>query len=369
MKRYFSCLCVSWLLLAMPLRAGSARIYSLNIDGASVTVIDPETNKVVDTITGIPWPRGASFSPDGSRAYICSEEEHTLDVVDTKTDKIVQKVHLSGHPSGSLVTTKDGRYVLVPMNPFYGLALQHHDPDNSGGVDVVDTASLARIKTIPMKEAVHDLFRTPDGKYALAGSATADFITIIDLQTLEPVGKIPLEGVPLTMAVDGSSSRVFTEIKKMNGFAVVDLAERKAVAKIDFPDTIRFAFAALTNKARGAEEGVTATEYNPTHGTDVTPDGKTLWVCSRGTNRVYVYSLPDLKLVGHVSLPVREKTAESKPDAGDPHWMVFAPDGKAAYICLARFNEVIAIDVKTLQAVAEIPVGKDPKMIVATALP
>src|SRR5579872_4849695 len=116
MKRYFAKPSFLWIVLfilpAMPLAASSARVYALNIDGASVTVIDPATNKVVDTIRGIPWPRGAAFSPDGGLAYICSEEEHTLDVVDTKTWEMTKKVHLSGHPSGSLVTTKDGKYVL-----------------------------------------------------------------------------------------------------------------------------------------------------------------------------------------------------------------------------------------------------------------
>ena len=377
MKKYFGKLRFFWIVLwivpALPLSASSARIYSLNIDGASVTVIDPVTNKVVTTIEGIPWPRGAAFSSDGSFAYICSEEEHTLDVVDTKTWEITKKVHLSGHPSGSLVTTKDGKYVMVPMNPFYGLALKHHDPVETGGVDIVDTSSLERVKTLPMKEAVHDLFITPDGKHVLAGSATANFITLIDVQSQEAAGTIPLDATPLTMAIesgpDGSTSRVFVELKSLNGFVVVDFRKRKAVAKIDFPDTIKYSFAALPNKAAGATKGVTPIEYNPTHGTDITPDGKTLWICSRGTNYVYIYSLPDLKLAGHIFLPSREKSGGGKVETGDPHWLVFAPDGKTAYIGLAHFNSVVAIDVKSLKETAQIPVGDAPKMVASSVLP
>ncbi|MGH9644531.1 MAG: YncE family protein, partial [Terriglobales bacterium] len=175
MKKPVGILTFVWILLVLPLAAKSFRVYTLNIDGNTVSVIDPVTNKVVHTIDSIPWPRGSSFSPDGSRAYICSESEHTVDVVDTKTFDIIKKVKLSGHPSGSLVITKDGKHLLVPMNPFYGLALTHHDPADSGGVDVIDTASLERVKTLPIKDAVHDLFRSPDGKYAIAGSATANF--------------------------------------------------------------------------------------------------------------------------------------------------------------------------------------------------
>ena len=358
-------------LLALPVAASSARVYALNIDGATVSVIDPATDKVVHTISGIPWPRGATFSLDGSKAYICSEQEHTLDVIETKGFEIVKKVHLSGHPSGSLAITTDGKYVLVPMNPFYGLALEHHDPEDSGGVDIVDAGSLERVKTIHMKEAVHDLFISPDGKYVIAGSATAQFATVINAQTLEPEWKIPFDAVPLTMVIerapDGSAGRLFSEVKGFNGFVVSDFKTGKQLEKIEFPDTIKFAFAALKNKSTGKD--VTPTEYNPTHGTDITPDGKTLWITSRGTNYVYVYSLPDLKLVGHVFLPSREVPGKTKPETGDPHWLVMTPDGSKVYICLARFNSVVVLDAKTLEQVAQIPVGAAPKMIHASVFP
>ncbi len=41
----------------------------------------------------------------------------------------------------------------------------------------------------------------------------------------------------------------------------------------------------------------------PAHGSGVTPDGKTLWIASRDSNAVFAYSLPDLKLLGHVPTP------------------------------------------------------------------
>jgi YVTN family beta-propeller protein len=371
MKKYFVRLSFFWILLAMPLAARSARIYTLNIDGGSVTVIDPLTNKVVQTIYGIPWPRGVAFSPDGGLIYIGSEEEHTLDVVDTKTGQIIKKVPLSGHPAGSFGITKDGKRILIGLNPFYGLALKHNDPEDSGGVDIVDTTSLKRVKTIPIKEGIHDVFMTPDGKYAVVGAATGTFATIIDLQTQEPAWKIPFDTGVLTMAIesgpDGSTSRLFVELRNLNGFAVVDFPNRKEVARIKFPDPIRFGFPNLRHKLGPAKE-VGPTEYNPTHGTGIPPDGKTLWVCSRGTNYVYVYSLPELKLVGQVYLPERKVPGHSV-ETGNPHWLDFTPDGKTVYICLATFNSVTAIDVKTLKEVAQIPVGENPKMIGASVLP
>ena len=79
------------------------------------------------------------------------------------------------------------------------------------------------------------------------------------------------------------------------------------------------------------------------------PDNKTLWVNSSVAGSVFVYSLPDLKLLGHVVI------------GNVPDWLTFTPDSKFVYISNAGSNSVSAIDVKALKEVARIPVGETPK--------
>src|ERR1700709_529374 len=87
------------LLFTLPLLASSVRVYQTNSAGDEVHVIDPATNKVVQTIKDIEVPHGVTFAPDGKRAYITCEAEKTLWAVDTKTGKLISKVPLSGHPN------------------------------------------------------------------------------------------------------------------------------------------------------------------------------------------------------------------------------------------------------------------------------
>src|SRR6202049_3444259 len=96
------------LLLALPLAASTVRIIQTNSAGDSVSVIDPATNKVVGEIKGIEVNHGAAAAPDGSRYYISNEAESTLDVVDTKTLKVIRNIPLSGHPN-NISISKDGR--------------------------------------------------------------------------------------------------------------------------------------------------------------------------------------------------------------------------------------------------------------------
>jgi YVTN family beta-propeller protein len=81
----------------------------------------------------------------------------------------------------------------------------------------------------------------------------------------------------------------------------------------------------------------------------VTPDGKSLFVCSRLNSHVYVYSLPDLKLTGDIEV------------GHDPDWITFTPDGKTAYVASAGTDSVSVVDVAQKKQVATIPVGKAPK--------
>lgn len=342
--------------------ASPGQLYVLNRLGGTVSVIDPATNKIVQTIA-IPYPRGAAFSPDGKLAYISSEEEHTLDVVDRNTGEIITKVPLSGHPAGNLALSKDGKYLLIGLTPFLDLAVKHNDPKDSGGEDIIDTSTLKRIKTIHIQEGIHDTFATPDGRYAILGADLGTFAEIIDLKTLEPAWRIPFDRAVLTVAIesgrDGSTKRLFVELKNFNGFAVVDFSQHKEVARINLPDPIHFKFG-------GGLRPDGSLQFNPTHGTGISPDGGTLWVCSRATNYAYIYSLPKLKLMTKIYMPESSVPGQD-PGGADPHWVTFSRDGRTVYICLSAIDEVIAFDVKTHKAIARIPVGKRPTVMEVSA--
>jgi YVTN family beta-propeller protein len=312
------------ILVALPLAASSVRVYQTNSAGDEVTIIDPATNKVVQTVKDIEVPHGVAFSPDGTRAWITCESEKTVWAVDTKTAKLVKRIPLSGHPN-NLSISKDGKRLFV------GIAVA------PGAVDVIDTASMENVKSIPVKGAVHNTYVTPDGRYAIAGSVAGKMLTVIDEQTLEPVWELPFDQgvrpIAFERAADGSTSRMFVQLSGYYGFAVVDFKTRKEITRINLP----------TEPSGGKAEGGA-----PSHGIGVAPDGKTLWVNGSLGNAVFIYSLPDLKPEGYV------KTGAV------PDWITFTPDNKI-YVANSGANSVSAIDMVTRKEVSRIPVGEVPK--------
>jgi YVTN family beta-propeller protein len=318
-----------------------ARIYITNSAGDSIDVVDPATNKVMQVIGGIELPHGIAFSPDGARIYISNESESVLDVVDRKSGQILHKVPLTSRPN-NLAITKDGSRVLVGIRK---------DP---GFEDVIDTASLTRVKSIPVDGSVHNVFVTPDGKYAISGSIENKAATVIDLRTEQTAWEIKFDRPVRPMAFeanpDGSTSRIFVQLSRFNGFAVVDFAKRTEVTRIKLPDQPGgFAVA----------EGRTST---PSHGIGVAPDGKSLWVNSTVANAVFEYSLPELKLLGYAALPEVHPLGHS-PTGSVPEWITFTPDSKIVYVSNSGAGSVSAIDTNTLKQIALIPVGEVPKRI------
>ena len=332
-----------WLVLAvaaLPAYAGTSRIYITNSAGDAINVIDPETNKVVQSIKGIEAAHGINFSPDGSRVYVSNESTSTLDVFDQKTGNLLKHVPLTNHPN-NITVAKDGRI-------FVGIA---RDP---GALDIVDPVSLTVVKSIPMRGRLHNIYVTPDQKYVVCGSVQKKFVSVVDITTNTIAWEYQFDlGVrPMTIEAnpDGSTKRVFVQLAAFDGFAVLDFAKREEVARIKLPDL---------HKNVDMDPGRLDA---PSHGIGVHPDGKTLWVTSIPQNEVFVYSLADLKLMDQIALP--ELRLPGKPLGGAiANWVTFSGDGKTIYIANSGLRSVTAIDTDSKKVKAVIPVGEVPKRI------
>ena len=315
------------------------RIYITNSASDTIDVVDPAINKVVQVIHGIELPHGIVFSPDGSRIYVSNEAESVLDVVDRISGNILHKVELSGHPN-NIAITKDGSRVVVGIRAQPGL------------VDVIDTNLLKRVKAIPVDGPVHNVYVTPDSRYAVSGSIENKTVTVIDLNAGQAAWTVKFESGVRPMAfeanADGSTRRIFVQLQGFHGFAVVDFARREQATQIKLPDE---------PGGFGIAEGRTAV---PSHGIGVAPDGKSLWINSTLANAVFEYSLPDLQLIGHAELPEVHPLGRT-PSGAVPEWITFSPDSRRVYVSDSAAQCISVIDAELLKEVAVIPVGEVPK--------
>jgi YVTN family beta-propeller protein len=304
------------------------RIIQTNAAGDDTHVIDPATNTVVGVIHDIRIPHGVTSAPDGSRLYISNEALHTLDAVDARSLSVIARVPLSGRPN-NVDIGKNGRKVYVGIR------------EAPGALDVIDTVTLKNVKTVPVQGEIHNVYVTPDGRFAVAGSIQSSTISIVDTASDQLVRTIAMSAGVRPMAFetnpDGSTKRVFVQLSNFHGFAAVDFATGKEVARIEHP------------AIPGVHAHNDGLQGAPAHGLGVTPDGRQLWSTSKVYGYAYVHSLPDLKEIGRVYV------------GQHPEWVTFSPDGRQVYIAAAGDNQTFVVDTKTMKEVARIPVGQVPK--------
>jgi len=328
------------------------RIVQTNIAGDTVSIIDPATNKVVAEIPGVEAVHGVAAATDGSRIYITEEWQRTLTVIDGKTLQITKKIPLSGVPN-LIAPTPDGRFLYVAIAQAWDdlSAFPEIKAEPNGGVDVIDTASLQNIKTIPIPGGIHDLYVTPDGKYVVGGGVSAakpapNLLDVIDTRTNEVAWTLTMSPAPSPMAItnkpDGSTDKIYAQNTR-HGFAVIDFDTHVQTNFINLPD-------------------IPAAQQNPfggvSHGMAITSDQKTLVINSSKNSTLYAYSLPDLKLLGGAALGGK-----------GANWVTISPDDKTAYVANPQTNDVSVVDIKSLKEVARVPVGFAPSRNTAWLAP
>ena len=251
-------------------------------------------------------------------------------MIDPKTWKIVKSIPLSGRPNNVFVS-KDSKKVYV------GIA------QAPGAVDVIDAVAMTNAKSVKVDGAVHNVYVTPDGKFAVSGSVATGVISVIDTTTdtlawsfKETSGIRPMI---FDTNADGSTRNIYVQLSDYHGIAVVDFATHKETKRWELPEV------------PGQHKELEGLQGAPAHGFAVTPDQKTLLATSKWYGAMYAYSIPDYKLIGTVVV------------GSHPEWVTLTPDGARAYVGVAGEDETVAVDVKTLKVIARIPVGNVPKRI------
>ncbi len=314
---------VAALVIPAAAAAQTVRIVQTNSAGDNVHVIDPITNTVVGEIQGIERAHGAAPSPDGKKLYVANESDDTVDIVDMQTLKVVKKVELIGRPN-NIAITPDGRKVYTAI------------AESPGALQVLDTETEEMTAIISVHGGVHNTYVTPDGKYAIAGMIGGRNITVVDTETDFPVwttySDLGIRPMTFDTNEDGSTKHIYAQLSNFNGFGVLDFETRKWVNRIEYPEV-------------PADERTPGHGGNTAHGIGVTPDNQYLVANSSLNSSVYVYSLPDLELVGGVRV------------GHSPNWVTITPDSRYAYISVSGNNNVAAIDIANVELVARIETG------------
>jgi DNA-binding beta-propeller fold protein YncE len=167
-------------------RGSDDLVYITCENTATVAVIDPKTNKVIDAIgSGSTNGHRLCIPNDGKRLYTDNEEDATVSVIDLPARKLLHKIKTPQALAG-IAVSGDGKTVAAVS-------------DESPVVYLIDTAS-EEIKTLPLEgvpKAAQIARYSADDKLLVISSLNSDMLSIIDVasgrQDAIPVGSQPMD--------------------------------------------------------------------------------------------------------------------------------------------------------------------------------
>jgi YVTN family beta-propeller protein len=308
--------------------AGTMKLYVTNSMSDDITVIDLGTLQAVGNIKVGHHVHGVCAPADGRELFTTIESEKNLKVIDTATDQITETIPLTGMPN-QCGATPDGRFVAVPIR-------------DGNSVDIVDIGEKRVAKVLPVR-LPHNSYNAGSNDTLYVSSMGSHEIDVIDLKKMDYAAKVPVGGIPRPYAVTRDGTTIYVALTDLHGFAVVSIPERKVIARVELPPAPPL--------------HCPLEPRTPTHGLELSPDGKELWVTSLADSGVYVYDIATKKISPEIQV------------GKCPNWIAFSPDGRYCSVTNSDSDDCSIIDTHTRREVARIKVGKGPKRLLAVNVP
>ena len=174
-----------------------AKAYSSNKDDKPyITVIDLKLKRAIGHIPMPNGTEGIAVSPDGKRLVAAEHNVPVLDLIDTATDKVIERDMLQTYPLSQpelnpqirVAFSPDGKFVLTSYFV-------------SGLVSVIDAKNLKKQVLVPVTKGPMGFAFADDGKTALVSSQDWGTISVLDLSgTPHYVGDFKSDGGVETLA-------------------------------------------------------------------------------------------------------------------------------------------------------------------------
>lgn len=145
------------------------RGYTANVGPGTVSVLDLEAKKVVTIIPVSKQTQRISLSVDDRHVFTADQTAPRLAVIDTATNGISAWVDLPGVGYGTC-PTPDGRWLLVCLNRINQMAL-------------VDLQTMKVTLTLAVPKSPQEVLVQPDGNYAYVSCDASRQVAVIDLKT------------------------------------------------------------------------------------------------------------------------------------------------------------------------------------------
>ncbi|MDX3264429.1 hypothetical protein PV336_35405 [Streptomyces sp. MI02-2A] len=290
-----------------------SRVYVPNTNSNTVSVIDPGTYKVIETIRVGRQPQHVVPSWDLKTLWVNNDLGNSLTPIDPRTGKAGDPVDV--HDPYNLYFTPNGKYAVVMASKDRRLVFR-------------DAHTMKVAKSLPVDcSGVNHADFSIDGRYFIVSCEFSGELLKVDTEKMEVIGrqKLPLRGaMPQDVKISPDGRTFYIADMVADGLWILD--------------GDRFGEPSFLRTGKGA------------HGLYVSRDSREMYISNRGEGTVSVFDFATHRLVKKWRLP----------QGGSPDMGGVSTDGTVLWLSGRYNSEVYAIDTRTGRQLARIKVGSGP---------
>lgn len=294
-------------------------LYLTNERAGTVQVIDTKTDRVVMRAAVGNRPRGMAISPDGKRLYVATSwwrgRPHTgpegVMALDAATLKVLRTYTTGGTDPECVAVSPDGHRLYLSN-------------EEAGTASIVDVGSGARRATVIVGTEPEGVTASPDGRWVYVTAETSNVLTVIDARGEKTAANILVDSRPRAMIFTRDATRAWASAEIGGTVTEIDAKKHRVLRRV---------------KLAAGDKPV---------GLALSPDEKTLYVATGRGNAV-------------VAIDTKTARILARTAAGSRVWgIAIAPDGRKVYAANSLSNSVTVIDTKTHKVIATIPTDDGP---------
>jgi len=162
------------------------------------------------------------MTPDGSKLYIANFSDNSVSVINPSSNTVTDTITGFGTEPCGLAFTPNGNKLYVSI----------FDPQSGAAVAVINAVSHAVITTLPMSDGAASLASSPDGSKVYVAGNTNSSVTVIDTQSDSISATIPVGPGPVHPVVAPDGSKVYVDNVGSNTVSVIDPTSNTEISRI-----------------------------------------------------------------------------------------------------------------------------------------
>jgi YVTN family beta-propeller protein len=161
------------------------QIVTTNVSSASVSIIEkiggatgPSSGDWKETV--VPVGRGSEgfdVSPDGKEIWVANADDGTVSIIDVANKKVTDTLAANVKGANRLTFTRDGKLAFISSLS---------KPD----IAVLDRVTRKGVKRIKVGDGAAGILMQPDGSRVYVACSPDGYVAVIDLHSLEVVGRV-----------------------------------------------------------------------------------------------------------------------------------------------------------------------------------